>query len=192
MSNGTPRFFNTFGFMQHVSKIYLCVIFASLLFSGCVIQGLFSGYDTLSKEDKERVIDVSDQADILEVENYNSVYLITPENLKQAMRGYDRNVIYLWNPFCKNETCISPSIARIKAEEKGYTFWLVSTSFYNNIATIDFGIPVYGMTESVERKIVSKYIKNFVKNIGCENYDYESYIVFNESGYRYLNDIEDL
>ena len=178
--------------MKYDVNIYLLIISVAFIFAGCTIQGLYSGYNNLSQEEKKKVIDLPFQADISDLTTSGSIYLITPENLKSAVQAHNRNVIYLWNPLCSNTTCVSPAVAKTEAEKSGHKLWLVSTHFFNDMTNLDFGIPIYGIKESVERKTTSKYLKSFVKEMGCENYDFELFIVFNEGSYRYLNDISHL
>ena len=172
------------------SEKYLYILFLALFFGGCIFQGFYSGYHNLTSEDKERVVDIYSYSDISNLTDLNSIYLIDPENLKLSLQEYDKNVIYVWNPLCSNS--IHPSLVKAEAEEKGYKLWLISALFFQNIAEVDFGIPIYGIKESIEYKPVTRYLKSFVRKLGCENYDLESLIVFNNGSYRYSTDIYDI
>lgn len=165
-------------------------IFLVFLFTGCVVQGLYSDYNKLSENEREKIVDISDKKDISDLKDFKRIYLITPENLKLALSKNERNVIYLWNPFCSATSCISPSIAKRVADERGYKFWLITDSFLLRNANFDF--PIYAIKESLQRKTRAKYVKNFAKELGCGKYDFELFIVYDKNEYLCYDNIEDI
>lgn len=170
----------------------LLTFLLAFLLVECTIQGLYSGYNDLSGQEKKKVTDISLYTDISNISNLDSVYLITPEDLKTALQAYNRNIVYLWNPLCSNSSCVPPSLAKAEIEKRGYRFWLIATFFSNDLFNANFDAPVYGIKESVNRKRAQRYLKDFVKGLGCEDYDFELFIIFNEDSYEYMNDISRL
>lgn len=137
-----------------------------LTLTGCRIYAFYSGYKSLTPEEKAYVIDYAHVDNIEEASN-GKIYQILSENLKSAMNKYEYNVIYRWATRCPSENCIPPSLAELEAQEKGYKLWVISDYYDKEIIGIDLGMPIYSIKNSVyHTDFCQKYTSLFLKDLG--------------------------
>lgn len=143
----------------------LCSLLILTLVS-CRIYGLYSGYNSLNKEQKGYIIDYTHVSDI-EGASSGYIYQISAENLISAMDKYEYNVIYEWAPRCSSEYCIPPSIAASEAEKRGYKLWVVLDYYDEKIIGTDFNMPVYSIKNTIYKTdYCQKYKRLFLTDLG--------------------------
>jgi hypothetical protein len=134
--------------------------------SSCIIQFVTGNeYDSLSKEDKKKIVKL-ESFDLITNEN---IYEITGNQLLTELEKHDKSLVYLYSNGCKSENCLSLNFIENYAKENNYKLFLVMNSYYKlnestnqNIKSVLFAIN----NDSYDLKKSHKYSKIFKTELG--------------------------
>ena len=137
------------------------VLGTTLLLVSCQIGGLTTGYNHLTPAQKAKVEKLIGR--IADVKNDDGkVYKITVAQLKDFIRGEKDVVVYQLIPYCRSESCISPTILDRFCREKKYRAVVVAVLYDELFSVKHPGMPMFSIdTEPYQTKWRSKYEPRF-------------------------------
>lgn len=166
--------------MNHIK----CLFF-SVLFSSCSVVGFNSGYQHLTTEQKNRVVNFDGNWN--DLRNDGRVYRVTVPQMKALLEKEQDVVVYEFTSFCKSKSCVHPAIFERYCKDKGYYPVIISV-IYDRIWDIQ-GIttPLLSIdTTPYNTNIRSKYQKYFfyeLTGVSDKERDYHSFHHFHKGKY---------
>lgn len=126
--------------MKHtiVSTLFSCLVLTS-----CQISGLTTGYNLLSQQQKERVVNYKGSID--SISDYSCVYNITAEQVKDYVSTHKKVLVYDYTPFCKAPSCIAPNLLLNSCKRKGIDLLVVANIYDEIFLHVDKGFPMLMM-----------------------------------------------
>lgn len=162
------------------------VLGATLLLISCRIGGLTTGYNHLTPAQKAKVEKLIGR--IADVKNDDGkVYKITVAQLKDFIRGEKDVVVYQLIPYCRSESCISPTILDRFCREKKYRAVVVAVLYDELFSVKHPGMPMFSIdTEPYQTKWRRKYERRFfdeLTGITEKERSYYSFHYFHDGKY---------
>ena len=162
------------------------VLGTTLLLISCQIGGLTTGYNHLTPAQKARIEKLTGR--IADVKNDDGkVYKITVAQLKDFIRGEKDVVVYQLIPYCRSESCISPTILDRFCREKKYRAVVVAVLDDELFSVKHPGMPMFSIdTEPYQTKWRSKYEPRFfdeLTGITEKERSYYSFHYFHDGKY---------
>ena len=117
-----------------MSKIFAIIIIGLFLFNSCIsikfgAPGFNSGYENLSRIEKQRVIFIKEGIGVCEFTNSDSIYIITGKDLRSCLSKNDSSIVYTWSPNCSSSSCISLASFHDYCSKYNYNLYIVSDYF---------------------------------------------------------------
>lgn len=155
------------------SKQYIFVLF--LLFASCVsVSGLYTGYETLTEEQKKKVIVAG--SDISNLRNDGNVYRITVDKLKKYLKTGGKVVVYDYKPKCLSKECVSPVLVENFCKQNNVYLCLVTADLDGIFEVPRLSCPILFMdNEPYKTQIQYKYERLFLENLTEANYQERGY-----------------
>lgn len=178
-----------------MKKLVSISLLTCLVLVSCQISGLTSGYNHLSKQQKEKIIDYNGKID--NISDFTNVYNVTVEQVKEYLSNHNNVIIYDYTPFCKSSFCL-PLNTLEDICKKNNTDLLVISNIYDDIFLgVTNNFPILMIKTSVyNTKSRAKYIYKFYQSlIGLNQKEivYASYHYFQNGTYiKSFNDIKDI
>nr|WP_309569048.1 hypothetical protein [Hoylesella timonensis] len=113
-----------------MKKLVSISLLTCLALVSCQISGLTSGYNHLSKQQKEKIIDYNGKID--NISDFTNVYNVTVEQVKEYLSNHNNVIIYDYTPFCKSSFCL-PLNTLEDICKKNNTDLLVISNIYDDI-----------------------------------------------------------
>jgi hypothetical protein len=150
------------------------LIFISLLFAGCSIQGSFRGlYSYYNKTKKENPnllshLNASDAVCDLTEKSTPQVYVINGIALKKCLSGLENALVYVWKPNCKSALCYPIEVIQQKCGTKNIDLFIVAE--YYDAAQMnhayDLSRPIFGIdTKFYGSNLTNKYLSRFIRDL---------------------------
>ena len=98
--------------------------------TSCQISGLTSGYNHLTRAEKEKVIKL--EGDIDAILDFSKVYTISIKQVKQYIATHEKVLLYDYTPYCHSANCVSPTALVSQCKDKGIDV-LVISNIYDDI-----------------------------------------------------------
>lgn len=139
----------------------LKIICLSLLCASCIsIGGIYSGYNQLSDQQKQRVKELSIPME--EVKADGNIYQIIHEQAMDLIRSQAEVLIYEYTPWCKSEYCANPLEVAERCKESNIFFCLITTTFEDISSLWKIELPIFAIrNEAYGTKVRAKYCRLF-------------------------------
>lgn len=118
----------------------ICALILCLVLTSCTVSGLTTGYNLLSKQQKERVVDYRGSID--SISDYSYVYAITVEQVKDYISKHKKVLVYDYTPFCKTPSCIVPNLVINSCKSKGIDVLVIANIYDGIFLYVDKGFPM--------------------------------------------------
>lgn len=176
-------------------KSILNSLLTCLVLSSCQISGLTSGYNHLSKQEKEKVITYNGKID--DISNYSNVYTVTVEQVKEYLLTHKKVLIYNYTPLCTSSFCVSPISVLELCKRKGIDVLVISNLYDGIFMCTSQVFPMLMInTQEYKTKWRSKYAQSFYFSLTGHTYkelNYTSYYYFQDGAYvRSFENFEDI
>jgi hypothetical protein len=117
--------------MRSTTILFIAILIL-LKFQSCLsiisidIPGFYSRYEKLDDETKRKVVFISDNNNICDIENNYKIYSITASHLLNCLKKNDTSVVYEWSPHCRAKSCISLYTAQKYCDSMNYSLYVIS------------------------------------------------------------------
>lgn len=111
--------------------VSLCaVVLFGCRFLGITTLGIRQHYDDLSKEEQSLVVWTQPEEFMGDVANDGRIYAITGEQLREMIEECPRALLYIWDPICKSEKCVSLEYLQRLCNEQSVELYVIVEYFY--------------------------------------------------------------
>ncbi len=133
-----------------------------------------SGYKSLSKENKARIVRCDRPIDSL---TYNSrIYQIDTEQMRQYLNRHGDVIIYGYASFCHSENCINPRMAEKLCKENDFGFCLIIETYDYLERIPNMEVPILSIyQERYHTDKTPKYCEMFYKDLTGTTYEERGY-----------------
>jgi hypothetical protein len=129
----------------------------------------YSRYEKLDHETKRKVVFISDNKDICNIEDNYKIYSINAYHLLECIKKNDTSVVYKWNPGCIAKSCISLQAAQTYCDSMNYSLYIISDYYDFNKTEPHFGTteyPIFSINHfHYQTDFTDKYKKLFYKEL---------------------------
>lgn len=162
-----------------------CRILLSFIFVSCSIRGLTDGYSRLSDADK-RLIGYSSKADTIS----KRVLMVNGMELLDKLAPNERNVVYYYNPYCRNGVCIPLSVVK-ETLPKDVNLYVVSRVLDQRVISEADTHTIYGIDKYYYgSKYLFKYEDRFLDELtGRDNSKMDTLNLYLFDGRRFVKPI---
>lgn len=179
----SPPFIILSSIMKHYFT--LATLTFCLLLSACSISGIFTDYNQLTQEEKEKVVKCTE--DISKINDFNKLYVVNVAQIKQFITEKQNVVVYSYVPFCTSKNCISPKTLIDDMKAKGYSTLIVSDTYADAFISVGSNFPLLMIDNTVYKtKLRGKYTELFHKDllgVPLKSINYASYHLFQNGKY---------
>lgn len=178
-----------------MKKIFSIFLLICLVLISCQISGLTSGYNHLSKQQKEKIIDYNGKID--NISDFTNVYNVTVEQVKEYLLSHKKVIVYNYTPFCKSSLCISPIYLRELCKMKRIDVLIISNIYDDIFMYISKKYPMLAInTKEYKTKYRGKYTECFYFSLTGHTHkelNYANYHYFQNGTYiKSFNDFKDI
>lgn len=149
-----------------MKKEQIFIVISLLLFTGCSVKGLTSGYKKLSATERSAIKN-ADTISTAEIEN-GHIYKISGAALKRAIQQESNSLVYLWVPHCTGTHCYPLSRVVAFAKQHSQKLYIVADAYEMTDINVQLTdqYPIYIMNASAyHSNIRMRYRNAFVKEL---------------------------
>jgi hypothetical protein len=187
-------------------KILTLLLIIQLL-SNCVvvnINGLKSGYKTLTIAEKTKIVDLNEKISINDLSKSDTIYRISSKSIESYIENLKGElVVYLWSPNCSSSYCYSIDYVQKMCRERNQKL-IVLVEYFDmnqirsqNLDNLDF--PLFSINSEFYRTdFCNKYVSRFFSDLlNIEKVPdeilYKNYFLFDDGKFvKSLTDIVNL
>lgn len=162
-----------------------CSILLSLIFVSCSIRGLTDGYSKLSDVDK-RCVGYSSKGDTIS----KKILMVNGKELLNKLSPIGRNVVYYYNPYCRNGVCIPLSVVK-ETLPNDVNLYVVSRVLDQRVILKSDTYTIYGIDKYYYKsKYLFKYEDRFLDELtGRDNSKMDTLNLYLFDGRRFVKPI---
>jgi len=152
-------------------KQFVLILSLAIITSSCItIEFVNDNYYTyLSTKQQSKIKKLVD----FDSTKAGNIYEITGPQLLTELDQNKKSLVYVFKSGCKSDACYPLSQIRDYADENNLKLYLVMTSYHSldNSLNQKVGVPLYSINAEAYGETKSrKYLKQFEKEIGCDQY----------------------
>lgn len=152
-------------------KNIIFLLLFSFLISSCIsIEFVNDNYYTyLSTKQQSKVKKIVD----FDSTKAGYIYEITGKQLMNELDQNEKSLVYVFKNGCKSDACYPLSQIRDYADENNLKLYMVMSSYHSLDNSLDqkAGVPLYSINAEAYGETKSrKYLKQFEKEIGCDQF----------------------
>ncbi len=160
----------------------------SVMLSACLISldgsmgGLVSRRSTVAKEHPTFILNEYPPLCELNYSDYEGhILAATGQQLAKCIDASPAALLYLWQPNCKAEACVSLSVAQDFADAHNLDLFVVA-EYYDYERTVlahQVNRPIIGInTQQYKSNKTKKYLKRFYADLGIKQEEMNRFVVF--------------
>jgi len=144
-------------------KRSILLLFCSIMFSSCAIQGLTNDYNGLSENQKETIVPLKS---FDETTDLDKIYKINGYQLQEELKKYPKAMVYVFKNGCTSEYCKPLYFYENFANQNNYKLFLVMNGYANlEISTVEASkSPLFSIDNDYYKKKYRTTYTRFFQN----------------------------
>jgi hypothetical protein len=137
--------------------------------------GLVSKYKKTDKEYPGLLVKTNPNEPIcnLTITETPKVYIINGLQLKNCLKNYQKAIVYIWDPHCTSEQCVSPTLLQQYCNEENTELFVVAEYYDGNELTQFYDVkhPILGIdTEYYKSNFTDRYTRLFKEDLAVKTH----------------------